>query len=561
MPPRYVLLLIGLLLVAPVAADNPGTQAQVDALFTEWSDPGQPGLAIGIIEDGELTYARGFGSANIEHEVPITPESVFYLASVGKQFTTFAIALLQQDGKLSVDDDIRQYVPEMPDYGAPITIRHLIHHTSGLRDYLALLGIAGLDLGTYHHDQPIVDMLARQKNLNFMPGERFLYSNSGYFLMAVIVERVSGQSLREFADERMFGPLGMANSHFHDDHTHPIKGRAMAYSTGEDGELDVFLSSFDRVGSGGVYGNIPDLVKWDQNFYSHEIGGQEVYDLMHTQGTLNDGSTIAYAGGLFIGEHRGLKTVSHGGSLGGYRTMLTRYPEQKFSVVILANLASINPTGLAEAVAEIHLADYMAPEAAPDPAGDAPRDDSESEWATVDESVLEGYAGLYYSEASALVRSIVLRDQQLEYSRGSWPGANSPLRARSTTEFAMEGTPITLLFDPETGQMIGKMPDEADMVFERIGGETTDQLQSFAGRYHSPEVDTAIDIEVTDGQLHVRHPADPDEKPAFTRANENKFVNLDLGALRFSRDSEGNVAGFELDTGRVLGIVFDRMPD
>ncbi len=240
---------------------------RVDKLFAQWDKPGSPGCALAVIENGKTIYERGYGSANLECNIPITPESVFYVGSCSKQFTAMSIALLAHQGKLSLDDDIRKYVPEMPDYGSPITVRQLIHHTSGLRDYLSLLGIAGLDFGSYHKPD-VLELIARQKELNFKPGDQYLYSNSGYFLLAVIVERVSGKSFREFTQENIFKPLGMTHTHFHDDYTMLIKNRASGYFPADQGAFRNFISTFDCVGSGGLFTSVEDLYFWDQNFYA-----------------------------------------------------------------------------------------------------------------------------------------------------------------------------------------------------------------------------------------------------------------------------------------------------
>ena len=235
---RRVSLLIAVVVIfsgVVVAEDQADVASRIDQVFAQYSAAGSPGVAVSVIRDGGVVFSKGDGMANLELEVPITSKNVFYLGSVSKQFVASAIVLLDQEGKLSLDDDIRKYVPEFPDYGTPIAIRHLIHHTSGIRDYLELMGLAGLPLGTFHDNQGIVDMLARQKALNFVPGEKFLYSNSGYLLLAVIVERASGKSLREYAAEKVFEPLGMKNTHFHDDYMHLIPNRASGYFPGPDG--------------------------------------------------------------------------------------------------------------------------------------------------------------------------------------------------------------------------------------------------------------------------------------------------------------------------------------
>jgi CubicO group peptidase (beta-lactamase class C family) len=329
---------------------------KVDSLFAEWDERDSPGCALGILRNGELVYTKGYGMADLERGLTMTPKTVFYLASVSKQFTAASVALLSLEGKMSLDDDVRRYVPELPDYGERITLRHLIHHTSGLRDYLTLMELAGLSLDEAHTPEEILRLVARQKNLNFAPGERYLYSNTGYFLMPIIVQRVTGKSIREFASKRIFGLLGMGDTHFHDDYTHEVAGRAMSYRRNDDGEVEpAFLAKFDQVGSGGVLSNVEDLARWDSNFYEPRVGGPEFLELQHQRGILNDGDTLSYALGLTVGIYKGLRTVSHGGSMMGFRTYLLRFPEQRFSAIVLCNLEQINPGRLAFGVADIHL--------------------------------------------------------------------------------------------------------------------------------------------------------------------------------------------------------------
>lgn len=327
---------------------------KVDRLFAQWNTPDSPGCALAIVKDGRIIYKKGYGMANLELNVPITPHTVFYIGSCSKQFVAFCIALLAQQKRLSIDDDIRKYLPEMPDYGIPITINHLIHHTSGLRDYLSLEEIAGIPLG-FWHQQECLKLVARQHELNFRPGEEYLYSNSGYLLLAEIVARVSGQSLATFAEEKIFKPLGMKNSHFHDDYTKIIKNRASGYFPASRDKFKNFISTFDCVGSGGLYTSVEDLFLWDQNFYHYRVGGRDVVMMVQKPGYLNNGQKLKYGFGLELGLYRGLKTISHGGALGGYRAAMIRFPEEKFSVICLSNLSNFKPMKLCLQIADIYL--------------------------------------------------------------------------------------------------------------------------------------------------------------------------------------------------------------
>ena len=351
-------------------------EAKVDQLFAEWNRSDSPGAAIAVVKEGETIYKRGYGMANLEYNIPITTTTIFDIASVSKQFAAFAITTLSHNGKLSLDDDIRTYLPDIPDFGNTITIRHLLHHTSGLRDWVQSLVIAGDLMDDVIAFKHILKMARHQKALNFEPGAEFLYSNTGYNLLAEIVERVTSNSFREWTDTHIFKPLGMMDSHFHDDYEMILKNRAYSYQAVENGGFKHAVNNTTALGSSSLYSTVEDLAKWILNFDDTRIGEQAVIEQMHQRGVLNNGEQIDYAFGLNIGEYRGLKTVGHSGSWRGFRSHLMRFPDQKFGVVILCNLDTFNPLRLTEKVADIYLADVLAsveaaePEKASEPAED-----------------------------------------------------------------------------------------------------------------------------------------------------------------------------------------------
>ena len=379
---------------APAAAQD--VRERVDALFAEWDVPGSPGCALGVVWNSALTHARGYGLANLEQDIPITPGTVFYMASVSKQFVAASLGLLVLDGRVALDHDVRQYVPGLPAYDTPITIELLLHHVSGLRDYLELMGMAQLSLEEAYTTDQILELIARQEGLNFPPGDRYLYSNTGYFLIPIIIERVTGQSIREYAAERLFGPLGMHDTHFHDDWRHAVPARALSYRSGDDGFELSFLEKFDQVGSGGLLSTVEDLVRWDANFYEPAVGGQPLLDLLHTRGVLANGDTISYARGLRLGEYNGLAIEEHSGSMMGFRTHLLRFPAERFSVICLCNLGDINPGALARDVAGLYLADRFA-------------------------ARLAEYAGEYYSRELDVTRTLAVVEGRLVLEREGEP--------------------------------------------------------------------------------------------------------------------------------------------
>lgn len=384
---------------------------KVDKLFAQWDKPDSPGCALGVIKDGKFVYKRGYGSANLDYNAPLSPESVFYIASTSKQFTAASILLLVRRGRVSLDDDIRKYFPELPRYEAPITVNHLVHHTSGARDYLELMGMAGRRMDEPFGNEEAVELIARQKGLNFKPGERFLYSNSNYVLMAEIVRRASGKSLREFADDNIFRPLGMTSTHFNDDRTAVVKNRVVSYAPIGNGRFRQFIKTIEAMGDGNLLTTIEDLAKWDQNFYDNKVGGEGFSQQMLTRTKLNNGEEISYAFGLGNEEYKGLKAVAHGGGFMGFRTEMIRFPEQRFTVICLCNVGAANPGALARQVADLYLADQIKPAEAK--SSSAPAADSPQPSLTLTAEQLSEYTGAYYSEELDATYQIVIEDGTL----------------------------------------------------------------------------------------------------------------------------------------------------
>jgi CubicO group peptidase (beta-lactamase class C family) len=342
--------------VSAQAPASPSLARQVDEVFSSFTPDG-PGCAVAVYQNGNVVLAKGYGSANLEYGVPITPSTPFIVGSVSKQFTAAAIALLVEEKRIALTDDVRKYVPELADYGTPITIYHLVHHTSGLRDWWELVGLAGMRYDDTYTAQDVLDMTARQRGLNFTPGERYVYSNTGYIVLGLVVQRVTGKSLREFAADRIFGPLKMTDSHYQDDHTQPVRGRAYAYSPTAGGRYAITVWNNDLVGQGGVMTTVLDLAKWDGNFESGAVGGPGFLRRQLERGKLNSGISLNYAFGLQIGTYRGLDLVEHSGSTGGYRAVLSRFPKQRTSIAVLCNVSNASAVTLAHQLADHLLRD------------------------------------------------------------------------------------------------------------------------------------------------------------------------------------------------------------
>jgi CubicO group peptidase (beta-lactamase class C family) len=456
------------------------TTSAVDEVFADLTKAGSPGCAVAIYRNGRVSYSKGYGLANIEEDVPITPQTVFDIGSTSKQFTATSILLLEKQGKLSVNDDIRKYIPELPDYGPKITILHLLNHTSGLRDYLTLMDLAGINTDSVTTDEDALQIITRQKALNFAPGSDWLYSNTGFFLLSIIVKRVSGKTLREFAAENIFVPLGMTHTQFRDDHTALISNRAMAYDPKElkDG-YTLNVSYFEQTGDGAVHTSVEDLLKWDENFYSGQVGGKDFLTEIQERGKLNSGKMLDYAKGLFIADYRGLHTVSHGGSWGGYRAELLRFPEQHFSVACLCNRGDAAPTRRAHQVADIYLGGMMKPK---EEKKAAEHQVAEKKEIPLTGEKLRAYAGDYWSSELGVAYRLGIADGKLKVvsildGGGFVHTSTLPpdgFAATSQDEFSLMRMGVKIHFERDSNQTISGFKLDAGrtlgMIFTRRDG-------------------------------------------------------------------------------------------
>lgn len=530
-------------------------EEEIDQILQDYNRSDSPGCSVGVFQNGRLVFAKGYGLASLELGVPNTPQTVFYIGSTSKQFVAASIVLAARQGHLSLDDDIRKYLPEIPSYGETITIRHLVHHTSGLRDYLELMYLGGYPFENVYSDDWVVELIARQKALNFQPGEKHLYSNSGYFLLAQIVERATGQALRRFADENIFVPLGMVHTHFHDDRNHVVEDRAMAYSVGDDGDYRLdWYTNFDKVGSGGLLTTVEDLLLWDRVFYEKTLGGEEFVDQMLERGKLEDGEVLDYAFALAHEEYRGLPTIEHSGGFMGFRAQLLRFPDQRLSVASLCNLASANPSLISQQVATLFLADQMAVDE-PDATADAPV-------AALERSPteLERIAGLYWSPDNRFTRDIRVDDGKLMYVRS--PESKNELAPLANGAYRMIDVPVLVevRFEPTdttpTTRMVVTVAGDDSTTLERIDPwhPSANELRPFAGTYYNDELDTEYTLEVEDDGLLVQ--ADAPNETALVPVIQGLFTTIDGGSFQFEWTAEGAVETFTLDAGRTRGLRF-----
>jgi CubicO group peptidase (beta-lactamase class C family) len=398
-------------------------RARVDAIFAGLDRAGGPGAAVAVLHRGQIVLEAGYGRAHLEYDVPITPATVFHVASVSKQFATFAIALLAQEGRLSLDDDIRQHLPELHDFGHRITIRHLVHHTSGIRDQWELAMMAGWRMDDVITGDQIMALMRRQRELNFEPGAEHLYSNMGYSLLAGIVERVSGLPFAEYLHASVFAPLGMNSTHVHDDHERIVPNRAYSYHPGRDGHgWRNAVLSYANQGATSLFTTAGDLARWLRNFETAQVGGPAAIAQMYERGVLNGGDTLSYAFAIVRAEHRGRTTWGHGGADAGFRSIVMHFPDEQLGVVVLSNAGNVDIGQLGLAVADVYLGDGPVQAQHPQPEVAQQARQARPQWQPGAERLAE-FAGDYYSPELGVVYSVVLRGDTLVVSHHRLPDA------------------------------------------------------------------------------------------------------------------------------------------
>jgi CubicO group peptidase (beta-lactamase class C family) len=540
---RFVLVTLVLrmlLSVAALAQDVPSQR--VDQIFSVYDKPGSPGCSLGVIRDDEFVYRKAYGLASLELAVPLSSQSVFYMASVSKQFTAASVVLAAERGYLSLDDDVRKYIPELPDYGHVITLRQMIHQTSGFRDFFTLLDLSGHDALDSNSPEEIFKIVVRQKGLNNIPGEEWIYSNTNYFLLGMVVKRVTTKSLSEFAAENILKPLGMSHTLFYDDHTLVVPGRVAAYDSSPHDSFRVdWSTTFALVGSGGLMSTVDDLLLWDRNFYANRLGKGTLMRELQTPGVLNNGNKIGYAMGLDLGNYRGLSIVEHNGGTFGYATEILRFPEQKFTVICLCNIASAVPTSLARKVADVYLADQLQPGASalnrsrngsfPDPAE---------------------FAGKYLDPRTHLTFTFTESNGNLMTS------GEVLMRINANQFYDLESEVIT--FESSEGVMHAKLDLKGETYFSgsRVRELHLDErvLASYSGQFQSTELDAVYGLSLEKDTLILRNRDNPPQK--VTPIGKDEFDAGDLGRLVFERDSGGRVLGFHVFSEEARGIAFKK---
>jgi CubicO group peptidase (beta-lactamase class C family) len=560
-----MLVLLGCAL-GDVAAQPPQTAQTrtADSLMAAYAKPNAPGCVVGAYQDGNTLYEGAFGLANLEHGVPIDPRrSVFNVGSVAKQFTAAATLLLVQDGKLRLDDDVRKYLPELPDYGRVITIDHLLSHTSGLRDYRELLWVKGTSYWAHVTEQDLLDLIVHQRTLNFAPGSKYTYSNTGYVLLSIIIRRVSGKTLPTFANERIFAPLSMTTTSFADAPGQVTPHRAQGYAFTSDTSFEARSERTVVTGDSKLYTTLADLAKWQRNFDEPTVGGTDLIRQLEEPALLNDGSRIDYARGLYVSNagsgFRGLRTVTHsGGTWDGYRADVMRLTEQKYSTVVLCNTHEDRMFRVRNAITDIFMAGKL-----PEPPRAAVATPDTAMATVAPESLKDvsaGLVGMYWNREDMLVRTIELRDGKVWYVRS--PESRTELAPIANGQWQMRGVGTRTVVEPaspQKGPRIVRVVGTTTSVMQKVDPFSSDLLREYAGTYTNSELGGArLVFAVKDRRLVLETPIPELDSlvPAFKDA---LFSNVGDALFIFQRDAAGRVTSVLVDTQRSRDTPFRRV--
>lgn len=544
---------ISLNLVKPKAVT---LNEQVDEIFARWDSKDSPGAAVAVVQNGAIIYKKGYGMAHLEYDIPNSPSTVFHIASVSKQFTAFSILLLEKAGKLSLDDDVRKYIPEVPDFGKTITLRHLATHTSGLRDQWNLLAMAGWRLDDVITKEHVLKIVSKQKELNFNPGEEFVYCNTGFTLLAEVVARVSGQSFAEFTQANIFNPLKMKSTLFYDDHEKIVKNRAYSYY--ENNGYKKSVLSYANVGATSLFTTAEDLSLWALNFWNPMVGDTLLIRKLNTLAVLNNGKTFGGALGQFVGQYKGLNEIQHGGADAGYRSFLTRFPDEKFAVVVLSNAAEFNSGDIAHKVVDVYLKAKLKTE----PVKEVKKEESAATSSVVvDQAVLKTYVGDFELQPGFNIR-ITENNGQLSGQATGQPAF--VLKPLSNTEFKVEGVDAKVEFVPNGGNNVNTLKLHQGgriMDAQRLKGfdKSAVNLAEFSGSFYSEELSTTYDFVVVGDKLMAQHSRHSDFELQPLKKDMFAGQAWFFGQIEFLRDANNGITGCKVTNGRVRNLYFKKV--
>lgn len=528
---------------------------KIDSLFAVYENNYSPGCAVGIVMGDSLVYAKGYGMANLEYGIPITPETIFHMASVSKQFTAYCLVLLANQGKLKLEDDVRKYLLWFPNMQSKITIHNILNHTSGIRDQWQLLAIAGTRLEDLITQEHIIKMLNEQRTLNFKPGEQYSYSNSGYTMAAEIIGTVTKHTLRQYSDSVIFRPLGMHNTFFHDDFQEIIRNRSYSYSNlGNNKYINVILN-YANVGATSLYSNVMDLSKWIMNFYDPRAGNQRDIDLLTRRSRLNDSTELNYGLGIELMPYKGWRQFSHSGADAGYRSNISVFPDLKMGFIVLSNVADSDPTGKTNAIADMFISDTTLKNRS------LKQEPLDSTRAILKDTLsIRKYLGNYMSEAGLPV-SLKLKDKMLYYQL--YEDSKLLVRDSSNTFLIYETPDIRFVLgmqQADTTIDIFSLKTYNHLTKYNLNRKLDNKfLKLYTGSYYSHELDTRYNIVLKDNQLWLTH-----SKYNRTRLfliNDDQLINdfWWMQNLRVLRNDKGIITGFEVNCGRINHLQFLKM--
>jgi len=546
---KNILILFLLLPFALWAQPLPdSTTKKIDEIFRSYNS-NTPGCAVAVMRKGELVFKKGYGMATLEYNVPITSSTIFHIASESKQYVALCMLLLEQQGKLSLDDDIRKYLDFVPDFGKKITIKHLIYHTSGLRDQWQLLANAGWQLDDVITQEQVIKLVSKQKALNFPPGEEMLYCNTGYTLMAEIVKKTSGLSLRRFCDSFIFKPLGMNDTHFHDDYREIVKNRAYSYNPKSPAGYQNAVLSYSIVGATSLFTTVEDEIKWLHNYETGQVGGKALIEKMYQTGVLNDGKKLNYAFAISIDDYKGWKIIGHGGGDAGFRTYACRLPDLDLGIVVFSNNGSANPSFFCRQIADLFLTPKQVPET---PKGNP-----------IDTNFLKRLEGKYYSQRGLALNFDYDGGKLMSRPRGQSSGGNEwKLTAAGPNRYEAAG--LFLIFDSMDGKdSIQGFKVENQNGYQQFYRQPANPKKmdpmEYVGRNYSEETEAYYTIAQKDNNLILQHRKFPDVTLQYEAPDQFNNNTWWMSTIRFLRDSSGKVSGFEVNSGRIIHLRYDKV--
>jgi len=535
-------------------------QIAIDKIFEQWNNTHSPGGSVGVIKDNKLIFAQGYGLANLEYDIPNSKKSIFLIASTSKQFTAASIILLAEQGKLTLEDRLTKYFPEFPTYGNDITIAHLLNHTSGIRDYLTLSYLAGFNESDVYTDSQVMHWLANQKATEIIPGEQFLYSNYGYWLLGKIVEKASGKSLAEYANQEIFKPLNMQQTHFHNNHKHIVKNRASGYRMIGENQYEISMTSLDMVGDGGLYTNIEDLKKWDDAFYNRKLFSENFWRMMLKKGKFNNGTLSSYASGLRLGEHRKLNTIRHGGSFAGYRAEFIRFPEKKLSIIVLANRADADSTGKAYEIANLFIKDKKT-KTESSQTNKPDKTQQEIVEFNMPTSQFDQFSGNFWDEKHSQLQSVFIKNNALMVRV---QGNEYLLKAIASDTFSVANIPVNITLKFSTNKngkrtITTKIADSApsSAVEYDVKKYSKEKLNAFSGKYYSNELDAIYQLIIKDDKLVLTI-----NNKIFSPleiVQTNIAISGRRDTLTFTKSKWDTVSGFNLAARGIKNIWFKKI--